>query len=63
MKLSFSESKNKALENLEVREEYESLAPAYALRKQIIKIDKDAGFTQEELAEILAIKLINFPLA
>jgi len=59
MRPSFSEFKNKALENLEVREEYENLEPAYALRKQLIKIRKDAGFTQEELAEILHTKKSN----
>lgn len=59
MRPSLSEFKKKALENLDVKQEYENLAPAYALRKQLIKIRKDAGFTQEELAEILHTKKSN----
>jgi len=59
MRPSFKDFKNKALENLEVKQEYENLASAYALRKQLIKIRKDAGFTQEELAEILHTKKSN----
>jgi len=59
MKPSFTDFKKKALENIEVKHEYESLAPAYVLRKQLIKIRKDAGFTQEELAEVLHTKKSN----
>ena len=53
MRPSFQEFKKKALKNSEVQKEYNELSPAYALRKQLIKIRKEAGFTQEELAEIL----------
>jgi len=53
MRPSFQEFKQKALQNPEVKNEYNTLSPAYALRKQLIKIRKEAGFTQEELAEIL----------
>jgi len=53
MRPSFQEFKKKALNNSEVQKEYNELSPAYALRKQLIKIRKEAGFTQEELAEIL----------
>ncbi len=53
MRPSFKEFKKKALQNSEVQNEYNELSPAYALRKQLIKIRKEAGFTQEELAEIL----------
>jgi len=59
MRPSFSEFKKKALENLDLKQEYESLAPAYALRKKLIKIRKDAGFTQEELADLLHTKKSN----
>ena len=59
MRPSFSDFKKKALENSEVKQEYENLTPAYTLRKQLIKIRKDAGFTQEELAEILHTKKSN----
>jgi DNA-binding XRE family transcriptional regulator len=53
MRPSFEEFKKKVLQNPEVEKEYNELTPAYTLRKQLIKIRKEAGFTQEELAEIL----------
>jgi len=59
MRPSFADFKKKALEDIEVKQEYESLAPAYVLRKQLIKIRKDAGYTQEELAEVLHTKKSN----
>ena len=59
MRPSFADFKKKALEDIEVKQEYESLAPAYILRKQLIKIRKDAGYTQEELAEVLHTKKSN----
>ena len=59
MRPSFKEFKQKALADPDVAKEYYELAPAYALRKQLIKIRKDAGFTQEELAEILHTKKSN----
>jgi DNA-binding XRE family transcriptional regulator len=59
MRTSLKDFKKKALQNPEVRSEYERLSPAYDLRKQLIKIRKDAGFTQEELAELLHTKKSN----
>ncbi len=59
MRPSFKEFKKKALQNPEVKNEYNELSPAYALRKQLIKIRKEAGFTQEELAEILRTQKSN----
>jgi len=53
MRTSLKEFKKKALENSEVKKEYDKLSTAYALRKQLIKIRKEAGFTQEELAAAL----------
>ena len=53
MRPSLKAFKKKALTDPEVKQEYNRLSPAYALRKQLIKIRKDAGFTQEELAEVL----------
>ena len=49
----FSDFKKKALNNPKVRAEYEELELAYQLRKQLIALRKEAGLTQEELAEIL----------
>lgn len=45
--------KKKALKNPEVRAEYETLSPAYALRRKLIALRKAAGLTQEELAKRL----------
>ena len=59
MRPSFKEFKQKALSNPDVAKEYYELAPAYALRKKLIQIRKNAGFTQEELAEILHTKKSN----
>ena len=50
---TFAEFKAKALANSEVRKEYEVLSLAYDLRKKLIALRKEAGLTQEELAEIL----------
>lgn len=59
MRPSFKEFKKKALQNPEVQNEYNELSSAYALRKQLIRIRKEAGFTQEELAEILRTQKSN----
>jgi DNA-binding XRE family transcriptional regulator len=59
MRPSIKDFKQKALTNPEVEKEYLELAPAYALRKQLIEIRKNAGLTQEELAEILHTKKSN----
>jgi len=51
--------KKKALKNPEVREEYEARTPAYDLRRKLIALRKEAGLTQEELAERLHTKKSN----
>ncbi|OKY73676.1 MAG: transcriptional regulator [Desulfobulbaceae bacterium DB1] len=53
MRPSLKEFKKKALSDPEVKKEYVRLSAAYELRKQLIKIRKEAGLTQEELAAIL----------
>lgn len=53
MRPSFKEFKKKAFADPQVKAEYNNLSSAYALRRQLIRIRKEAGFTQEELAEIL----------
>lgn len=52
-KLSFSDFKKEALNNAEVREEYENLKPTYELRRKLIALRKEAGLTQEEVAQKL----------
>ena len=59
MRPTLKEFKKKALSKPEVTKEYNELSPAYALRKQLIKIRKDADLTQEELAKILHTKKSN----
>ncbi|MDH4319471.1 MAG: helix-turn-helix domain-containing protein [Desulfobulbaceae bacterium] len=53
MRPSFKNFKEKALQNKDVAREYHNLSTAYALRKELIRIRREAGLTQEELAEIL----------
>ena len=59
MRPSFKEFKKETLQNPDVKKEYELLSPAYELRKQLIKIRKEAGLTQEELANRLNTKKSN----
>ncbi len=56
---TFQEFKKKALSNPEVKKSYESLSVAYGLRKRLIALRKEAGLTQENLAEILHTKKSN----
>jgi len=56
---TFKEFKKKALANPKVRAEYESLAAAYGLRRNLMKLRKEAGLTQEALAEKLHTKKSN----
>ncbi len=58
-KLDFENFKKQALNNSEVREEYEALKPYYELKKALIKARKEAGLTQEEIAKRLNTKKSN----
>jgi len=51
--VSFNDFKKEALNNPEVRKEYETLKPDYELRKRLIELRLQAGLTQEELAKRL----------
>ena len=51
--------KKKALSKEAVKNEYQSLAPAYALRKKLIALRQQAGLTQEQIAEVLHTKKSN----
>jgi transcriptional regulator with XRE-family HTH domain len=59
MRTSLKDFKNKALGNSDVTEEYNRLSFAYSLRKQLVKLRKDSGLTQEEIAVILHTKKSN----
>ena len=52
-RIDFSQFKEKALENPEVKEEYENLKQKYELKTKLISLRKMAGLTQEELANKL----------
>ncbi len=56
---SFQEFKTKALQNAEVREEYDALKPIFELKKQMIKARIDAKLTQEDVANMLHTKKSN----
>mgnify|MGYP006310554631 CR=1 FL=1 len=58
-RVDFSDFKKEALKDSEVREEYEKLKPIYELRRQLIALRKNAGLTQEEVAEKLHTKKSN----
>ncbi len=57
--LTFKEFKEKALSNLEVKKEYDILTPSYEVRKKLIRIRKEAGLSQEDMARILHTKKSN----
>jgi DNA-binding XRE family transcriptional regulator len=50
---TLSKFKKKALARDSVKKEYQALAPAYALRKKLIALRKQAGLTQEQIANAL----------
>jgi len=58
-KVTFKNFKKKAFANSEVKKEYDSLTPAYELRKRLIRLRKQAGLTQEEMAKLLNTKKSN----
>ena len=47
---TFQEFKQKALQNIEVKKEYRSLAPLFNLKKELIKARVSKGLTQEQIA-------------
>jgi len=50
---TLADFKEKALSKSAVKKEYESLAPAYKLRKKLIELRQKAGLTQEQIADVL----------
>lgn len=43
--------KEKALQNSEVKKEYDTLAPLYAIKKQLVTARLSKGVTQEQIAQ------------
>ncbi len=58
-RISLTEFKKKALSKTAVNKEYQSLSPAYALRKKLIALRQKAGLTQEQIADVLHTKKSN----
>jgi DNA-binding XRE family transcriptional regulator len=56
---TLSEFKKKALSKSCVNKEYQLLSPAYELRKKLIALRQQAGFTQEQIANVLHTKKSN----
>jgi len=51
--------KREALQNSTVEKAYNELTPEYIVKKKLIAMRKEAGFTQEKLAEIMGTKKSN----
>jgi len=56
---SFEAFKEKALQNQEVKAEYDALEPIFALKKQMIKARLEAKLSQEDVANLLHTKKSN----
>ena len=56
---TLSEFKKKALNNPSVNKEYQLLSAAYKLRIKLIALRQKAGFTQEQIANVLHTKKSN----
>lgn len=53
---TFSNFKKEALKDDKVRAEYDGLSTAYEMKRKMIAMRKGAGFTQEQMADILGTK-------
>ena len=58
-KPSFERFKEKALQNKDVKAEYDALEPIFALKKQMIKARLEAKLSQEDVANLLHTKKSN----
>ncbi len=50
---TFTDFKKKTLKDSKVQAEYDALSSAYDMKRQMIAMRKQAGVTQEQMAEIL----------
>ena len=53
------EFKDEALKNPDVKAAYDEVAPAYAMKRDMIAMRKAKGFTQEGMANLLGTKRSN----
>ena len=56
---TFKDFKNKALKKPEVREEYEALAPLFAIKKELVVARVAKGMTQEQIAQSIGTSKSN----
>jgi DNA-binding XRE family transcriptional regulator len=56
---NFEQFRKKALKKPDVKAEYEALAPAFEMKRQMIALRKAAGLTQEQMADLLGTKKSN----
>ncbi len=56
---TFADFKKKALQNEEVRKEYDALKPIFAIKKQLVVSRITKGFTQDEIAKKLGTSKSN----
>jgi len=56
---SFEQFRKKALKKPGVRAEYDALAPAFDMKRQMIALRKKAGLTQEQMADLLGTRKSN----
>lgn len=56
---AFKDFRQKALKNPKVKAEYDSLAAAFHVKRQMIALRKRAGLTQEQMADLLGTKKSN----
>ncbi len=51
--------KTKALKNPAVKAEYDALSSVFDMKRQMIALRKQAGFTQQQMAEIMGTRKSN----
>ena len=56
---TFEQFKDKALLNPEVKAEYDALSTAFEMKRQMIALRKNAGVTQQQMADLLGTKKSN----
>jgi DNA-binding XRE family transcriptional regulator len=56
---TLAQFRRKALKKPGVKAEYDALAPIFEMKRQMIALRKDAGLTQEQMADLLGTKKSN----
>lgn len=56
---TFDDFKKRAMENPEVKEAYDELAPEFEFRRKLVEMRLTAGLTQEEMAKRMGTKKSN----